>query len=92
MTTCTRQHSGQWAYCTACAVDFATDLDCPQGLPPRPERTINDILADVAIRTSGRTRYAGSPMHDDEAMAREIVRLRDLLAWQNLGRTAQGEP
>lgn len=43
-------------------------------------KTIDDVLNEVALRASGRTRYFDQPPFADEMMAAEIVRLRKELA------------
>ena len=39
-------------------------------------RTVDDVIADWALRQSGRTRYEGQEPRDDELMLAEVMRLR----------------
>lgn len=41
-----------------------------------PDRTVNDVLRDMLIIHSGRTRYHGQKPRDDELLVAEIERLR----------------
>ncbi len=44
-----------------------------------PDRTVDDVLRDLLIIHSGRTRYHGQKPRDDEMLVAEIQRLRSVL-------------
>jgi hypothetical protein len=42
-------------------------------------RTVDDVLRDMRVIHSGRTRYVGQEPRDDELMVAEIERLRSIV-------------